>query len=80
MAKAIGYGGLAGVLLLGLYFSVLTLVSGWDFARVQFSEFWYFVTALSAGFSLQVGLYVYLKSSIRAQRAGGIESRSFKWQ
>lgn len=71
LAKAIGYGVLADMLLLGLYFLILTAVSGRAFASAQFAEFWYFVTALSAGFGLQVGLYIYLKNSIHSKKAGG---------
>lgn len=62
--KAFFYGFLASGLLLGFYFSFITLISGWGFTQSQFAEFWYFVIALSAGFGIQVGLYVYLKKSI----------------
>lgn len=54
-------------LLLIFYFSIVTLISGWDFAESQFSKFWYFILTLSLGFGIQVGLYTYLKNSIRKQ-------------
>lgn len=54
--------GLAGFFtLLALYFLIVTLVSGLRFAQSQFSEFWYFILSLSAGFGIQIGLYYYLK-------------------
>ncbi len=59
--KPIGWGALATTLLLGVYFLVLTLVSGWDFARTQFAAFWYFVVALTVGFGIQISLYSYLR-------------------
>lgn len=59
------YGLLACLVLLGVYFGTLTLISGWGFAVSQFSDFWYFITALAAGFGLQVGLYVYLRELIK---------------
>lgn len=62
----------AAILLLSLYFTVITLVSGWDFARDQFSKFWYFVVTLAVGFGTQIGLYSYLKTSISQTNSGRI--------
>lgn len=59
-----GWGTLAFLALLGVYFLVLTLVSGWQFTVSQFNEFWYFVVALAAGFGIQVGLFARLKQVI----------------
>jgi len=47
--------------LLGIYFGVLTLVSGWSFTVSQFAEFWLYIVTLTLGFGTQVGLYLYLK-------------------
>ncbi len=60
-------GFLATFLLLLVYFSLLTLISGWAFAQDQFYDFWPFVVSLAVGFGLQVGLYVYLKQILHAQ-------------
>lgn len=54
-------------LLLVFYFAIVTLISGWEFAQDQFLRFWYFILALAFGFGIQVGLYTYLKNSIRAK-------------
>ena len=60
--------GLLGAsLLLVFYFVIVTLISGWQFTQDQFSRFWYFILALAFGFGIQVGLYSYLKNSIRSQ-------------
>ena len=60
--------GLLGAsLLLVFYFVIVTLISGWQFTQGQFSRFWYFILALAFGFGIQVGLYSYLKNSIRSQ-------------
>lgn len=61
LVKPVQWGGLAAALLLAVYFAVLTLVSGWEFARTQFAAFWYFVVALALGFGIQIGLYSYLR-------------------
>lgn len=54
-------GVIATLSLLGLYFGVASLISGILFARQQFDLYWYFMLLLSAGFGVQVGLYVYLR-------------------
>ncbi len=59
--RAVGAGILAAGLLLGVYFGVLTLVSGWQFTLEQLAGFWHFIVALAAGFGIQVGLYTYLR-------------------
>ncbi len=70
-AKSILYGVLASGLLLGVYFAVLTLVSGWSFAQDQFSDFWYFIVSLALGFGIQIGLYTYLRTLIKGMHHGG---------
>ena len=63
--RELSYAVIGGVfalaVLLGIYFGVLTLVSGWNFAISQFGEFWPYIVALATGFGAQVGLYLYLK-------------------
>lgn len=57
-------GGVASAVLLTVYFSFVTFISGSRFALAQFSEFWYFILGLAAGFGVQVGLYRYLKQLV----------------
>lgn len=64
-------GSAATSILLGIYFSVLSMISGWDFAQSQFSRFWYFIVSLAIGFGIQIGLYVYLKNIIHRQNGTG---------
>lgn|SRR5574341_248272 len=59
--KAVAAGVLGFSLLLGVYFGLLTLVSGWAFTLEQFATFWHFTVALAVGFGVQVGLYTYLR-------------------
>ena len=58
-------GAIGGFALLAVYFVILTLVSGWGFAREQFLAFWYFVVALAAGFAIQIALFIYLRQTTR---------------
>jgi len=71
LIKPATYGILASIILLGIYFTILSLVSGWNFAQDQFNSYWYFILSLSAGFGIQIGLYSYLKNLIRNSDNGG---------
>lgn len=62
--KAVLWGSLGASLLLTFFFSVVSLISGWNFAKSQFTEFWFYILPLALGFGAQVGLYTYLKMSI----------------
>lgn len=69
-------GTLASLALLTLYFIIVSLVSGWNFAQEQFRQFWYYLVALAAGFGVQVGLYTYLRNIARNQVGHGIVAGS----
>ena len=58
-------------MLLAVYFSVLTLVSGWGFAQSQFGDFWYFIVSLAIGFGVQIALYQYIKQRVHGGRGMG---------
>lgn len=59
------------VLLLLIYFGVVGLISGMDFARDEFAKYWYFIVPLALGFGIQVGLYTYLKNLVGQHGASG---------
>lgn len=71
IAKSILYGLFASAILLGVYFAVLTLVSGWSFAQNQFATFWYFIISLVVGFGIQIALYQYLKGLVHSGQGMG---------
>jgi len=58
---------IASAILLGVYFLILTLLSGWAFTLVQFSDFWPFIVSLALGFGIQIALFVYLKNAIHSR-------------
>lgn len=64
-----GTAGLA--LLLAVYFGVVGLISGMEFAFEQFAQFWYFIVLLALGFGTQVGLYVYLRELVGRHGVSG---------
>ncbi len=49
------------LLLLGFYFSVLTIANSWSYAISQFEKLWYLFAPLVIGFGIQLGLFVYIK-------------------
>jgi P-type Cu+ transporter len=69
--KPIALGTAGAAFLLLIYFSILTLVSGWEFTLSQFVDFWYFIVSLAIGFGIQIGLYTYLRGAIHGQTASG---------
>lgn len=68
-ARPVNFGLLAFTLLLAVYFGVLTMISGWKFTLDQFSEFWFYIVPLAAGFGLQVALFTRLRHVVH-QSAG----------
>ena len=62
--RPILFGIVAFILMLAIYFSVVGLISGLDFAREQFAEFRPFIVTLALSFGIQVGLYTYLKNLV----------------
>ena len=70
VAVAAGAGLSASTIMLGVYFGVLSLLSGWRFTVEQFFEWWPYIVALATGFGVQVGLFVYLRCAVRAAASG----------
>lgn len=71
IAKPITFGAGASALLLAVYFAVVGLISGMDFALEQFGKYWYFIVPLALGFGLQVGLFTHLKHLVGQHGASG---------
>jgi len=76
-ARPAGFGVGAFGVLLALYFGILALVSGWSFTLEQFTEFWFYIVPLAAGFGLQVALFLKLREVVRrAKQAGAVIAAS----
>lgn len=71
ITKPFQFGAGAFVIILAIYFGVVSLISGFDFALEQFTKFWYFIVPLALGFGMQVGLYTYLKNLVGQHGASG---------
>jgi Cu+-exporting ATPase len=71
ITKPFAYGLAATFMLLGLYFFIITLASGWAFAQSQFVNYWYFIVSLSVGFGIQMALYQYIKDMVQSGHGMG---------
>lgn len=65
ITKSIVFGLISTVLMIAIYFTVVSFVSGRYFAVSQFNQNWYFLVSLAIGFGIQIGLYSYLRWLIR---------------
>jgi P-type Cu+ transporter len=52
-----------------IYFAVVGLLSGFAYAREQFSTFGVYLVSLAVGFGVQVGLYTYLRQLVESAKA-----------
>lgn len=66
--KSIMWGVAGGVFLLLLYFLILTLVNSFSHAVEQFQILRYWILALVGGFSVQFGLYFYIRYQIKQRK------------
>ena len=72
LKKSLLKGVIALSVLLSVYFLVLTFVSGWNFAWLQFTLFWYYIVTLALGFGIQFTFYSYLKDVVKQLSTGRV--------
>jgi hypothetical protein len=63
-----GVSGATGLLI--IYFTTLTWINSFNHAVKQFSEIWYWIIILIFGFGIQLGLYSYIRASLRQKLTG----------
>ena len=61
-------GVLASFAIVGIYLGMNTLTSDWYFARVQFSEYRWWIISLAIGLGIQVALYALFRAHLRGQK------------
>lgn len=59
------------MILLGVYFVAVGLLSNAAFAVNQFKQYWYFIVSLAVGFGIQIALYQHLKNLVHSGRGMG---------
>ena len=72
----VSWGLLAGTLMLVLYAGVLSIANSPKHAFEQFLYMWYWLLPLIAGFSLQAGLFVYIRNRMLELKARGASGGS----
>lgn len=72
--KFVIHGIIASTALAAVYFAILTVVQSFSHAVTQFAGLWYFMVPLIAGFGTQVGLYSYIKQSMKSKLTGASAS------
>ena len=66
--KSIFWGVGGGLSLLIFYFLILTLANSFSHAIEQLQDLWYWISVLIIGFSIQVGLYSYIRIQFRQRK------------
>ena len=61
-------GVLASIAIVGIYLGMNTLTSDWYFARVQFSEYRWWIISLATGLGIQVTLYTFFRVHLRGKK------------
>ena len=69
-ALFVGFSG--AVALLAIFFAIAGLISSFESAKQQFIQYWYYIITLAIGFGIQVGLYVFLRQSIKEKASPGV--------
>jgi len=52
-----------------LYLGVFTVAESFSYASYQFTEMWYWIALLAAGFGIQLGLHTHIKAALRRKNA-----------
>jgi len=83
--KPVVAGIIGGLALLVIYFGIVSFANSFDHALTVFGNLWYWIALLTIGFGFQVGLYVYVRQTIKngtkgataeVATAGGISTGS----
>lgn len=66
--KSILWGMAGGILLLSIYFIIVSLANSFSHAIEEFIQLWYWIGALTVGFGVQVGLYTHVRQTIKLKK------------
>ncbi len=67
---------IAGLSLLSLYFLILTIANSFTHSIEQFKEMWRWITVLVLGFSIQAGLFTYIRKVMKLREESGTATSS----
>ncbi len=66
--KSIFWGVVGGILLLSVYFIIVSLANSFSHAIEEFIQLWYWIAFLTVGFGIQVGLYTHVRQTIQLKK------------
>ncbi|MFQ6616759.1 MAG: hypothetical protein ACE5HZ_08380 [Fidelibacterota bacterium] len=66
--KSIIWGAVGGVLLVGIFFTIVSLANSFGHAIDEFTQLWYWISPLTVGFGIQVGLYAHVRQTIELKK------------
>ena len=70
--KHIFRGMIASLVLLIIYFAILSIANTFEHAIEQFLGLWYWISLIIIGFGFQIGLYSYIRAAMHAKHMAGI--------
>ncbi|GBD86203.1 hypothetical protein BMS3Abin03_00113 [bacterium BMS3Abin03] len=66
--KSVIAGFTGGLLLLAIYFLIVSVANSFSHAIDEFLNIWYWIAALSIGFGFQIGLYAHVRQTIKLKK------------
>lgn len=63
--KSFLWGVIGGALLLGIYFSIVSVANSFGHAENEFGKLWYWIAALTVGFGIQLGLFTHVRQTVK---------------
>lgn len=69
--KPLVFGIATSIILLSIYFSILTFANSFEHFTQEFKRMWYLLIPLVTGFGIQVGLYTYTKGFVKIRNITG---------
>ncbi|MDP3882929.1 MAG: hypothetical protein Q8Q48_02650 [Candidatus Staskawiczbacteria bacterium] len=71
ISKFVVIGIFSSLILLSVYFGIMSVASSFSDALAQFREFWLWFSILVVGFGAQAGLYFYVKDALKRKETAG---------
>jgi hypothetical protein len=74
--KPLFWGITAGITLLSVYFLILSIAESFSHSIEQFKQMWYWIAVLVLGFSIQAGLFAYIRGVMKLRKDSGATTSS----
>jgi len=68
------FGAVASIAIVGVYLGMNTLTADWYFAKIQFSEYRWWIITLAIGLGIQVTLFTLFRAQLRGQKMRGAKT------